>query len=493
MEPPDLTRSGCPLLTALYQLTMAQAFWKSGRATQEAVYHLFFRENPFGGGFTLACGLAHVVEYLEHWRFTSDDLAYLASVRTPTGRPLFDPAFLEYLAGLQFACDLDAVPEGTVVFPHEPLMRVQGPILQAQLIETALLYWINYPTLVATKAARICLAAGNAPVWEFGLRRAQGGEGGLVAARAAYVGGCAGTSNVLAARRWGLPVRGTHAHSWVMAFESELEAFLAFADAMPDSCVLLVDTYDSLTGVQHAIEVGRRLRARGLELAGIRLDSGDLTWLSQQARQMLDQAGFASTRILASNDLDEHQIARLRQEGACIDAWGVGTRLVTGWEQPALGGVYKLTAIRDSEGRWRPRIKVSESAVKTTTPGRLQVRRFEADGRFVAAAIHDLDAPCPDSWEIVDPADATRRKRIPAGCTAADLLQPVFRSGRKVVASPDLENIRRRTRDQLARLDPGVLRLVQPYPYPAGLERGLHERKLRMILAARSARNDGRS
>lgn len=487
MQPRDLARTGCPLVTDLYQLTMAQGFWKSGRADREAVYHLFFRENPFGGGFTVACGLAHVVDYLESWRFHDEDLSYLASLKTPAGRPLFDPAFLEYLGGLRFRCDMDAVPEGMVVFPHEPLVRVQGPILQAQLIETALLYWMNYPTLIATKAARICLAAGETPVWEFGLRRAQGGDGGLIAARAAYVGGCAGTSNVLAGRQWGLPVRGTHAHSWVMAFESELEAFQTFADAMPDGCVLLVDTYDSLAGVRHAIQVGRQLRERGLDLAGIRLDSGDLTWLSRQARRMLDEAGFTRTRILASNDLDEHQIARLRHEGACIDAWGVGTRLVTGWEQPALGGVYKLTAVRAPDGAWQPRIKISESAVKTTTPGRLQVRRFEQNGLFVADAIYDLDHPLPESWEIVDPGDPTRRKRIRPGLPATDLLQPVFRGGARVRELPDLETIRRRTREQLARLDPGILRLAQPYTYPAGLERGLHERKLQMILAARSA------
>lgn len=485
MKTTGLAASGCPLLTDLYQLTMAQAFWKSGRGSLEAVFHLFFREHPFGGGFALACGLAEVVAFLEAWRFQEDDLAYLASVPGPEGRALFEPAFLEYLRSLRFGCDVDAIPEGTVVFAHEPLVRVQGPILQAQLIETALLYWINYQTLIATKAARVCLAAGGAPVLEFGLRRAQGGEGALAAARAAYVGGCAGTSNVYAARHWGLPVRGTHAHSWVMAFESELDAFLAYAEAMPHNCVLLVDTYDTLAGVRHAIEVGRRLRQRGGELLGIRLDSGDLTWLSRQARQLLDQAGFSRTRILASNDLDEFQIARLRQEGACIDAWGVGTRLVTGWDQPALGGVYKLAALRRQDGSWQPRIKVSESAAKTTTPGRLQVRRFQQGDAFVADAIYDLDQPEPESWTIVDPADPTRRKRIAQGLLSTDLLVPIFRAGRRVMDLPELEAVRERAQDQLRRLDPGVLRLANPYAYPAGLELGLHERKMQLILRAR--------
>ncbi|MCS7091404.1 MAG: nicotinate phosphoribosyltransferase [Verrucomicrobiota bacterium] len=477
-------RAWTALLTDLYQLTMAQGFWKAGRATEEAVYHLYFRENPFGGGFALACGLADAVQYLEGWRFEEGDLTYLAGLNV-SERPLFEPAFLRYLRDLRFECDLDAVPEGTVVFPHEPLVRVQGPILQAQLVETALLYWINYQTLIATKAARICLAAGNAPVWEFGLRRAQGGEGGLAAARAAYVGGCAGTSNVWAGRKWGIPVRGTMAHGWVMAFESELEAFQAYAEAMPHNCVLLVDTYDTLAGVQHAIEVGRQLRQRGFDLSGIRLDSGDLTWLSQQARRMLDEAGFTETKILASNDLDEYQIARLRQEGACIDAWGVGTRLVTGWEQPALGGVYKLSAVRSPDGRWCPRLKVSESAAKTSTPGRLQVRRFERDGRFVADAIYDLDAPLPEDWIIVDPAEATRRKRISRNLAGQDLLKPVLRGGRRVCEWPTLEEIREHARQQLERLDRAVLRLTQPYAYPAGLEVGLHDRKMSLILAAR--------
>lgn len=485
MKSTGVAATGCPLLTDLYQLTMAQGFWKSGLASLEAVFHLFFRENPFGGGFALACGLEDAVRYLEAWRFQEEDLAWLASLAGPDGRALFDPAFLEFLRNLRFECDVDAIPEGTVVFPHEPLVRVQGPILQAQLIETALLYWINFQTLIATKAARVCLAAEGTPVFEFGLRRAQGGEGALAAARAAYVGGCAGTSNVYAGRHWGLPVRGTHAHSWVMAFESELDAFLAYAEAMPHNCVLLVDTYDTLTGVQHAIEVGRRLRERGFELLGIRLDSGDLTWLSRQARRLLDEAGFSQTRIIASNDLDEYQIARLRHEGACIDAWGVGTRLVTGWEQPALGGVYKLAAVRKADGSWGPRIKVSESAAKTTTPGRLQVRRFQQGEQFVADAIYDLDQPEPEHWTIVDPADATRRKRIPDGLPGTDLLVPVFRRGRRVMELPELEAIRLRAQDQLRRLDRGVLRLTEPYSYPAGLELGLHERKLQLILAAR--------
>ena len=276
-----------PLLTDLYQLTMSAAYWKSGRAEQEAVFHLFFRKLPFGGGYAVAAGLADAVEFLRNFRFEADDLAYLATLTGNDGSPLFGPGFLDYLGKLRMTCDVDAIPEGTVVFPHEPLVRIRGPILQGQLFETALLNVINFQTLIATKAARVCHAANGEPVLEFGLRRAQGPDGAVMASRAAYIGGCASTSNVLAGRRFGIPVRGTHAHSWVMSFDTELEAFRTYADAMPHNCTFLVDTYDTLDGVRHAIEVGRALRERGSKLAGIRLDSGDLAWLSVEARKLL--------------------------------------------------------------------------------------------------------------------------------------------------------------------------------------------------------------
>src|SRR5262245_48739809 len=280
---------GSGLLTDLYQLTMACAYWKEGIHEREAAFHMSFRTPPFHGGFTIACGLAEVVAYLQALRFDDSDLAYLATLSGADGKRLFDPDFLEYLRALRFVCDVDALPEGTVVFPHEPLLRVQGPILQAQLIETALLNCINFQTLIATKAARICLAARGEPVVEFGFRRAQGVDGGMTATRAAYVGGCAGTSNVLAGKIYGIPVRGTHAHSWVLAFNNELEAFQAYAQAMPANSTFLVDTYDTLQGVRHAVEVGKELRRHGHELAGIRLDSGDLAFLSIQARRILDE------------------------------------------------------------------------------------------------------------------------------------------------------------------------------------------------------------
>ena len=343
-------QSALGLLTDLYQLTMAYGYWKTGCHDRQAVFHLSFRKPAFGGGFTVAAGLETVVEYMETLRFDPDDLAYLAGLRGNDGQPLFEAAFLDYLAEMRLDCDVHGMPEGTIVFPHEPLLRVTGPLLQAQLLESALLNIVNFQTLVATKAARVALAARGEPVLEFGLRRAQGIDGALAASRAAYLGGCVATSNVLAGRLFGIPVRGTHAHSWVMCFDDELEAFRAYAQAMPNNCVFLVDTYDTLNGVRHAIEVGREMRQQGHEMIGIRLDSGDLAWLSIAARRMLDEAGFPQATIVASNDLDEHLIASLKEQGATIGIWGVGTRLITAYDQPALGGVYKLAAIRDGQG-----------------------------------------------------------------------------------------------------------------------------------------------
>ncbi|MEW6252723.1 MAG: nicotinate phosphoribosyltransferase [Planctomycetota bacterium] len=500
--PTDLYNVSLALLTDFYQLTMAYGYWKAGLHGREAVFQMFFRRNPFGGGFTVACGQAYLLDYVSRLHFDEGDLAYVAALTGNDGRPLFEPGFLAFLREFRcedprFACDIDAVPEGTVVFPHEPLVRVRGPLLTCQLLETPLLNCMNFQTLIATKAARVCLAAGNEPVLEFGLRRAQGIDGGLSASRAAYVGGCAFTSNVLAARLWGIPVAGTHAHSWIMAFDTELEAFQAFADALPNNCTLLVDTYDTLQGVRHAAEVGQSLRRRGHQLAAIRLDSGDLAYLSKEARRILDDAGLHETRILASNDLDEHIIASLRQQGAPIVVWGVGTRLVTGHGDPALGGIYKMTAIRNAAGRWQPAIKLSEQAAKITTPGMLQVRRFEEGGLYVADMIYDESrslssagsgqqvGPPPDgggSYTIVDPADFTRRKQIPADTPHVELLLPFFRRGARVVAPWTLADARRRAAEQLGKLHESIKRFVNPHLYPAGLELSLHDVKTELYL-----------
>ena len=481
----DVYRPSLALATDLYELTMAQAYRHAGRSEEEAVFHLFFRRNPFGGGFAVACGLARALDYLEGFHFTSEDVAYLSRLTGNDARPLFDRGFLRELGELRLRCDVDAVPEGTVVFPYEPLVRVIGPILHAQLVETALLNFVSFETLIATKAARMCLAARGDEVVDFGLRRAQGPDGGLGASRAAYVGGCSASSNVLAGRLFGLPVRGTHAHSWVMAFETEPEAFEAWAQAQANNGVFLVDTYDTLEGVRHAADAALRLRERGHRPIGIRLDSGDLAYLSIEARKILDAAGLPEMKIMASNELDEHLIASLKEQGARIDAWGVGTRLVTGGDDSALGGVYKLSAVRQPGGPWQHRVKVSEQAAKTSNPGVQQVRRFSGPGGLVADVIFDQEAGLPPAPVVVDPLDPTRRKRVPEGTPFEDLLVPVVRAGRSVYAPPPIEETRSHARAEVARLHAGITRFVNPHQYPVGLSLGLHELKTRLVLEAR--------
>ena len=474
------------MLTDLYQLTMAYAYWKAGITSTEACFHLSFRGNPFEGGYTIAAGLAPAIAYLENLGFTDEDTAYLATLTGRGGTPLFSAEFLEWLRAFEFTGSVLGVPEGTVVFPHEPLLRVIGPIAECQLVETALLNTVNFQTLVATKAARVCRAAEGAPVIEFGLRRAQGPDGALSASRAAYVGGCVGTSNVLAGQAYGIPVGGTHAHSLVMVYDTELEAFLAYVEAMPNNAVLLVDTYDTLEGVAHAIDAGKRLRKMGSDLIGIRIDSGDLAWLSVRAREMLDTAGFAEARVYASNELDEHTIESLKEQGAAIDVWGVGTKMVTAYDQPALGGVYKLSAVREPGGEWEPRVKVSEQAAKVTTPGLLQVRRFtDESGRLVGDMLYDELVPPGEQCVMVDPADPTRRTSYCGQHSAEELLVPVFELGRAVYDVPPLAESRARTAAQLSRLDASHLRLLNPHTYKVGVELGLYERKMALIMAAR--------
>jgi len=481
----ELYKPSLGLLTDLYQLTMAYGYWKTDMKDLEAVFNLFFRQNPFRGGFTVAAGLATAVEYLENLRFDQAELDCLSSLRGNDEKPLFDRAFLEYLSNLQLLCDVDAVPEGTVVFPNEPLLRIKGPLVQAQLLESAMLNIINFQTLIATKAARVVMAAAGDSVVEFGLRRAQGIDGALSAARAAYIGGCQATSNVLAGRIFGIPVKGTIAHSWVMCFDDELDSFRAYAQAMPNNCIFLVDTFDTLQGVRNATVIGQELRAKGHEMIGIRLDSGDLAWLSIQAREILDDAGFPNAVIFASNDLDENIIVSLKEQGAKIDAWGVGTRLVTAHDDPALGGVYKLSGIRRSGGPWEHKIKLSEQAVKISNSGVLQVRRYRRDGQCAGDVIFDEEHPIRGDCTMVDPFDVTRRKVMPKDAAHEDLLAPIFRQGQKVYESPALAIIRQRTGQQLAMFHSGIKRFVNPHQYPVGLEHGLNERKQKLILQAR--------
>src|SRR6266516_4527987 len=476
--------SSSALTTDLYEVTMACGYWKAGVSDREAAFHLTFRENPFGGEFTLTCGLATAIDLLSAFRFHEPEIAYLASQRGNDGKPLFDSRFLDYLRALRLTCEIDAIPEGTPVFPNEPLIRVCGPIIQCQLLETALLNILNFESLIATKAARVCLTAENDPVIEFGLRRAQGVDGGLTAARTAYIGGCVGTSNLQAGERFGIPVSGTQAHSWIMFFESESEAFEAYAKAMPNNCVFLVDTYNSLEGVRHAIDVASQLRKNGYEMIGVRLDSGDRVALSIEARRMLDKAGFTNAKIVCSGDLDEHVIADMKQRGARIDMWGVGTKLTTGQPDAALSGIYKLGAVRHPGGQWQYRIKLSDEAAKTSCPDLLQVRRFQQpDGRFIADAIYETNHAISEPCVVVD-LETEKKTEIPAKTDYSDLLVPVFRRDQLVYQTPNIEASREHARKQLDCAPPEILRLKDPAAYEIGLERSLHE--LRATLIARA-------
>lgn len=477
-------RTSLALLTDLYQLTMAYGYWKNGQTGKQGVFHAYFRKNPFEGGFTVAAGLEDLIYYLQDLRFEADDLQYLGGLKGNDGKPLFEQGFLDYLGGLHFDCDLHAVPEGTLVFPNEPLLRVSGDMVMCQLIESALLNIVNFQSLIATKTARLRLAAKDDLLLEFGLRRAQGIDGSLSVCRASYIAGCDATSNVLAGKLYGIPVRGTHAHSWVMSFESEAEAFSAYAQAMPNNCVFLVDTYDTLEGVKEAIEVGRTLRAQGYELAGIRLDSGDLAYLSVKARELLDAAGFPKAAIVASNDLDEHLISSLKNEqGAAINIWGVGTRLASSYDQPALGGVYKLAAAKEAdESTWQYKLKLSEQTAKTSTPGIQQIRRFYyEDGKNMADMVFNELEPPVGKLKIIDPNDNFRSKRIDPSTPCRDLLQPVFEKGKLVYDIPTLEQVRAYHKQEMGRLDRSMLRFANPHIYPVGLESGLYQLKGALI------------
>lgn len=473
------------LLTDFYQLTMSYAYWKMGLKNKEAVFLLSFRKSPFRGGFTVAAGLESVINFLENFSFDASDLAYLETLRGNDDQPYFTPAFLDYLSNLRFTGSIDAVPEGTTIFPQEPLIRIQGPLIECQLLESPLLNLMNFPTLIATKAARVCLAAQGDPVLEFGLRRAQGMDGALTASRAAYIGGCDSTSNVMAGKLFGIPVKGTHSHSWIMVFDEELEAFQAYANAFPSNCLFLVDTYNTLEGVKNAIEVGIELRKNGKKLVGIRLDSGDLADLSIKSRQMLDQAGFQDAIILASNELDETIISELKRQGAKIDAWGVGTSLVTAKQQPALDGVYKLSAIRDPGGEWKYKLKLSEQIIKISNPGLLQVRRFYTKNENAADLIYDIQHPLAEECCLVDPLDPTHEHILNSDLKSKDLLVPIFRKGQRVYDIPSLNEIREYTKEELNRFPIGVKRFLNPHQYVVGMEKSLYQFKVDLIKGLR--------
>lgn len=480
----DIYGTSLSLLTDLYQLTMACGYWKAGVCEREAVFHLTYRRPPFGGGYAIAAGIAPALGFLQRFRFTDDDVAYLKTLVDARGSQLFPDGFLAYLRAMKFTCTVDCVPEGSLVFPHEPILRVKGPILQAQLVETALLDIVNFQTLIATKAARVVQASRGAPVLEFGLRRAQGIDGGISASRAAYIGGVSATSNVLAGKLFGIPVKGTHAHSWVMFHGDELAAFRSYADAMPGNCTFLVDTYDTLHGVANAITVGRELRAKGYELAGIRLDSGDLAHLSAEARRMLDEAGFPNAKVVVSNDLNENLISSLFEQGAKIDVFGVGTQLVTAFDQPALGGVYKLGACRDANGAWHEAIKLSEQPIKISNPGVLQVRRLRHGAELVGDIIYDSEhgLGAPMLHDIEDP---TKLPSSPVFDASEDLLVLGMDRGELVGGTASLESARTRAAAELAQLSVRTRRFLNPQPYPVGLDPHVHARKQELVARAR--------
>lgn len=475
------------MMTDLYQLTMMYGYWKHGMKDNKAVFDLFYRKQDDTTAHAVAAGLEQAVEYIKNLSFSEEDLSYLGSLK------LFDEPFLQLLRDFRFTGDIDAVPEGTVVFPGEPIVRVYAPIMEAQLVETALLNIINHQTLIATKAARVCQAALGDSVLEFGLRRAQGPDAGIYGARAAIIGGCDATSNVLTGQLFGIPVKGTHAHSWVMSFPSELDAFRAYADIFPDSCMLLVDTYDTLkSGMPNAITVFNELRAKGFEPVGIRLDSGDLAYLSRSARKMLDEAGFPKAKVFASGDLDEEVIWDLKAQGACINVWGVGTRLITSKDNPALGGVYKLSA-EEINGVTYPRIKISENPAKITNPGKKTLYRLydgsshKAMADLIALEEETYDASKPltlfdpeNTWKSMTLTDYTLRK----------LLVPIFRGGKCVYQLPELLEIQRYAAQEIDSFWAEYKRLHKPHRYKVDLSKPLYDLK-QSLLAAYSAGGKG--
>lgn len=479
------------LNTDLYELTMAQGFWEAGLSGAQACFNAFFRDNPFGGGYAVCCGTGQIAELVENFVFEDDDIEYLRGLEAPGGGPMFKPAFLDYLRDHRLDLTIHAVPEGEVVFGREPMVRVEGPVIDCQLVETALLNLVNFQTLVATKTARVVRAAEGRPVSDFGLRRAQGPDGGLAVARASYIAGASSTSNVLAGKIYGIPVFGTHAHSWVMAFPSELEAFRAFAKSSPKNCVLLLDTYDVTQGIEHAITVAKEMEAAGERLSAVRLDSGDLARLSKEARAAFDEAGLPYVKISVSNDLDEYTIQSLLAQGAPIDSFGVGTKLATCDPQPSLGGVYKLSAIRAGEGEpWTPVIKLSEQSYKRTVPGVQHVlRHYDQAGRPVGDMIVVDEVaergPAREMVDILDPYVTHRLSGEPR-----ELLVRMVEHGRRAGAPEGIEDARERCREALMRLDPAVARFLNPQTYPVGLETGLA--RLRSQLAREERAESGR-
>ena len=472
------------LLTDLYELTMMQGYFHAKDANETVIFDAFYRTNPDGNGFAIAAGLEQVVEYIENLHFDKEDIDYLRT----TG--LFGEDFLEYLADFKFTGDIYAIPEGTVVFPREPLVKVIAPIMQAQLVETAILNIINHQSLIATKTSRIVHAARGDGVMEFGLRRAQGPDAGIYGARAAMIAGCIGTSNVLCGQMFDVPVKGTHAHSWIMSFPDELTAFRTYAKLYPTACILLVDTYDTLnSGIPHAIQVFKEMRAEGIPLTfyGIRMDSGDLAYLSKEAKKMLDAEGFTDAVISASNDLDETLITSLKNQGATINSWGVGTNLITSKDCPSFGGVYKLAAIQDkTTGKFIPKIKLSENAEKITNPGNKTIRRIydKENGKIIADLICLVDEEYDTNKSLLlfDPIETWKKTHLaPGSYTMREMMVPVFLKGQCVYESPKVMDIQKYCKEELNTLWDETKRLVNPHEVHVDLSKPLWDMKHELL------------
>ena len=471
------------LLTDLYELTMMQGYFKHKDRNETVIFDAFYRNNPCGGGYSIAAGLEQLIAYIKELHFSPEDIRYLDSLH------LFEKDFLDYLADFHFSGDIYAIPEGTVIFPREPLVKVIAPIMEAQLVETAILNIINPQSLIATKAARVCYAARGDGIMEFGLRRAQGPDAGIYGARAAVIGGCIGTSNVLCGQLFDVPVKGTHAHSWIMSFPDEYTAFKTYADLYPSACILLVDTYDTLkSGVPNAIRVFREMRKAGIPLTfyGIRLDSGDLAYLSKKARAMLDEAGFPDAVISASNDLDEYLIESLKAQGAAITSWGVGTNLITSKDNPAFGGVYKLAAVMGQDGEFIPKIKLSENTEKVTNPGNKTIyRAYEKDSGKIKADLICLVGETfneEDPLLLFDPLEPWKKTRLPGGSyTLRELLVPVFQKGKCCYESPKVMAIRDYCQKELSTLWDETKRFVNPHPIYVDLSQKLYDIKIALL------------
>jgi nicotinate phosphoribosyltransferase len=463
-----------PLSTDLYELTMVAGYLEEGMEDTPAVFDLFFRNNPFQGGYAVFAGLESALTYLEQLSFNNEELDYL------TGLGLFKPSFIDFLRTFRFRGRVIAPPEGSVVFSNEPLLTVEGSLAEAQFVETALLNIINFQTLVATKAARINLSAAGGTVLEFGLRRAHGPDGGLSVARASYVGGVRSSSNVLAGQQFGIPVKGTHAHSWIMAFPDELTAFRKYAEVFPDSCILLIDTYDTLkSGLPNAIIVARELRDKGHELFGVRIDSGDLAYLSREVRRRFDEAGFQGVKIVASNELDEHVIESIRAEGGRVDIYGVGTRLATcaGEGGGALGGVYKLVRING-----QPKLKVTSDFAKASLPDRKRLlRAIDQGGNFIQDIVALENEIVTGGATVYNPQNPLEHVTIPSNAKLIELRQEVFNGGERTLEKETLDCMADRTEDQLKKLPQGCLRLINPHRYKVSLSHGLNELRLRLL------------